>query len=143
MERVILRTLLNWGSVTGWELWAEEEGIAEQLGLRSDAKGRDYPKYKRAIDKLESQGYIEKGTAERRLAKAEWRITEAGKRFADQSDITVDQATEGDDMLKRRISFPVDREVWKVMMNRFRSGEVDVVFLTKPSKTKITGGSGR
>lgn len=128
METRILATLANWGEVTGWELWADEEGIADQLKQDTDPKGKDYGRFKRQLERLADLGYVEKTDDERRLAKATWSITQAGKHRIEQPQAS---GVEWESYIGKRVKAgtSIPREVYRELMLRHRNGELDLAFL--------------
>lgn len=135
MELKILATLANWGDTPGWELWAGEEGIAEQLKLDKDYRGRDYAQFKRVLGRLASATYIMQTNAdEKRAAKAVWVITEAGQAHWVQSGRK--QSTDVSSYIGKRITAdaPLPREVYRELMTKHRAGEIDLAFLVLKNK---------
>lgn len=128
METRILATLANWGDVTGWELWADEEGIAEQLKKDKDPKGKDYGAYKRQLERLASLGYVMRVGDEKRLARSIWTLTQAGRYRIEQPHAEgVDVQAFIGKRIKAGTSIP--RDMYRELMTRHRNGELDLAFL--------------
>lgn len=128
MEIRILSTLANWGDTQGWDLWADEEGIAEQLGKDKDPKGPEYGKYKRQVERLARLGYVEKTDGERKLARATWRLTQAGRHRIEQPQPEgVDVESYVGKRVKGGTRLPA--EVYRELMLRHREGTLDLAFL--------------
>ena len=135
MERSIIGTLLNWGVTNGWELWAEDEGVASQLGLPNAASTVGYKNYKTTLARLSETGLVIRTTEERKAHKALWSATEAGQ-LAWAEARTPSPTITGVDLdryIGKKITGKnkVPREAWRALMVQVEAGELSVAFLRR------------
>lgn len=139
MEQTIITTMANWKEATGWELWHWEEGVADQLKL-PNGTGPDYNRFKRAMDKVISAGFILRRDEERKMAKATWVITSAGEKEAErivreklESKAETPVEGEPNKYVGKWIKTRIPRDVYRELIRRFEAGELEMAFRTPKS----------
>jgi hypothetical protein len=126
MEQHILKALAEMEEATGWEVWVD--WVSKNMRLATSPTSPGYSQFKRKMSALASSGLIIRTTAERKMAKATWKLTNAGWESLDEEK-AAPEGVNTDEWVKKRFRYPADRVVWKAMMERFKNGELDVVFL--------------
>ena len=135
MDILVLKILANWERATGWELWADPDGVADALKVAREV-GSDYEKFKRTVTRLAAKGLVVRVGDERRSARADWAITAAGTAEAERAVRGEFENPDAKTYVGKRLDGTkgVPRDVWRELMRRHKAGELDIAFL--PSKSK-------